>query len=172
MTAWYFENNYPNWERPNDKECWHCKSTNFGFAVDEDGEETEDVFSCEDCGQEWVDWGTEPLLLIVSGKVGKQNKVLWEKKIKPFLKPGTYKVNKQGTSIESIDNLENGNQIIFLSHDKAVVSKEKIQSYVAHFVWIDEMPDHYGTLKRHYREQVVSEQGLFAHLLLRLVILK
>ena len=147
MTAWYFEENYPNWERPNSKECWHCKSTDFKYGEDEYGVETTEVFSCNDCGKEWVDWGDEPLTLIVAGKVTKQNKALWEKKIKPFLKPGSYKVNKQGSTIESIDNLENGNQIIFLSHDKAIVSKEKVQSYVAHFVWIDEMPDHYAYIE-------------------------
>ena len=140
-TSWFFQETHPYWERPGKLHCHHCKSKNFEAIQNNGGGEEE--YRCHDCKKVWVDWGTEPLTLIVSGKVSKMVTELWEKKIEPFLEPGTYKVSKEGVALSSVTNLENGNKIIFLSHEKAIKSKDKIQSYVAHFVWIDEMPDHY-----------------------------
>ena len=140
-TSWYFQETHPYWERPNAKHCHHCKSTNFEAVAHEGGAEEE--YRCHDCSKVWVSWGTEPLTLIVSGKVSKMVTELWEKKIQPFLPAGSYKIAKDGNSLSSVTHVTNGNKIIFLSHEKAIKSKDKIQSYVAHFVWIDEMPDHY-----------------------------
>jgi len=144
--AWLFEENHPYWERPNNKHCHYCASKNFEEVElpEADCEE----YRCLDCKRVWADWGRGPLTLIVSGKVGKQVKtVLWEEKIKPLLNPGDFKEEKDGNALSIVHNLKNGNRIIFLSHDKAIVSKDKIQSYVAHAVWIDEMPDNYRYLE-------------------------
>jgi phage terminase large subunit-like protein len=141
LTSWYFQESHPYWNRPSKHECHHCSSKNFELVLTDDGSEEE--YRCLDCNKVWVDWGDEPLTLIVSGKVSKQVTELWEKKIEPFIEKGSYKLIKDGTALSSVVNTKNGNKIIFLSHEKAIKSKDKIQSYVAHFVWIDEMPDHY-----------------------------
>jgi phage terminase large subunit-like protein len=156
LTSWYFQETHPYWERPSKHHCPHCRSKDIeAIEVVEGGEEE---YRCHTCSKVWVDWGTEPLTLIVSGKVSKQVTELWEKKIEPFLEKGSYKINKDGNSLSSVVNKNNGNKIIFLSHEKAIKSKDKIQSYVAHFVWIDEMPDHYLYLEEAI-QRITSKLG-------------
>jgi phage terminase large subunit-like protein len=105
------------------------------------------------------EWGDEPLLIIVSGRLGDQVEELWEKKIRPFLPAGSYnKPQRSGPVLKSVTHKTNGNKIIFTSHDKANVSWEKIQSYVAHHIWIDEMPSHYKYLEEAHR-RVDARQG-------------
>jgi len=156
LTAWFFNETHPYWERPNSKHCHHCKSENFEPIENSGGEEEE--FRCLDCKKVWCNWGDEPLTLLVSGKVSKMVTELWEKKIKGFLEPGTYRLAKDGNALSSVTHLKNGNKIIFLSHEKAIKSKDKIQSYVAHFVWIDEMPDHYMYLEEAI-QRITSKKG-------------
>lgn len=156
LTSWYFQETHPYWKRPNKHECHHCGSSNIEAVPTAEGGEEE--YRCHDCQGVWADWGNEPLTLIVSGKVSKMVTELWEKKIEPFLEPGSYKVVKDGSTLSSVLNLKNNNKIIFLSHEKAIKSKDKIQSYVAHFVWIDEMPDHYMYLEEAI-QRITSKLG-------------
>lgn len=84
-------------------------------------------------------WGNEPLLALVCGK---SSKILEESllpKIESFLTPGTYKVVRVGNAVNRLE-MENGNRIVFQSMENANLAADRIQSYVAHFVWIDEMP--------------------------------
>jgi phage terminase large subunit-like protein len=163
LTSWYFQETHPYWERPTKDHCHHCKSTDIeAIAMTNTSGELakggDEEYRCLSCSKIWVDWGTEPLTLIVSGKVSKQVTELWEKKIEPFLDKGSYQTFKDGNSLSSVVNKENGNKIIFLSHEKAIKSKDKIQSYVAHFVWIDEMPDHYLYLEEAI-QRITSKLG-------------
>ena len=92
-----------------------------------------------------TEWGTAPLQLIVVGRLGEQmESELWEKKIKPFLKPGSYKLVKIGNILQRVVHTTNGNRIIFLSHNDAVHAREKVQAFTANVVWLDEMPDYAG----------------------------
>ena len=142
-TAWMFTETDPYWKRPNAHACNMCDSTNFEkVVVERDGvvHESEN-FNCLDCGHFWVDWADEPLLIIVAGRTTGQLDKLWKTKIKPYLPKDSYdKPKKQGGVIQEVVNRKNGNTIIFTSHDKAKEAAEKVQSYVAHFVWLDEMP--------------------------------
>lgn len=158
LLTWYFQESHPHWERPTDKECHHCKGTNFE-AIEEEGVPLGEAgYRCFDCKGIWMNWGFEPLTLLLAGKVSKMVTDLWETKIKPFLEPGTYKLHKDGNALAGVTNLKNGNKIVFLSHEKAIKAKDKIQQYVAHFVWIDEMPDHYMYLEEAI-QRVTSKMG-------------
>lgn len=85
------------------------------------------------------EWGEEPLLVLICGRTGKQlEESLWPK-IKSFLEPGTFKEVRLGNILQRVE-LTNGNRIIFQSLENPNVAAERIQSYVAHLVWIDEMP--------------------------------
>ena len=106
------------------------------------------------------EWGTEPLLLIVAGRISDQIEELWRTKIKPFLEPGTYKEVKQGPVLKYVEHKTNGNKILFTSHDKAEQAKEKVQSYVAHHFWLDEMPSHESYIEEAHR-RVDARQGQF-----------
>lgn len=79
-----------------------------------------------------------PLKLLVIGRVGEQvESELWRSKIKPFLTPGTYKEIRIGNILQRVEH-ENGNLIIFMSHHNIKEAREKAQSFVMDYVWLDE----------------------------------
>jgi phage terminase large subunit-like protein len=86
-----------------------------------------------------ANWGSEPLLVIVAGRTGKQIEDSLLPKIRGFLEPGTYKEVRIGNIIQRVE-LDNGNRIIFQSLENPSTARERLQSYVAHLVWVDELP--------------------------------
>ena len=63
------------------------------------------------------EWGDGPLTLMVLGRVGEQiESELYEKKIKPYLKEGTYKAQRTGQSLQRLVHKKNGNRMLFFSH--------------------------------------------------------
>lgn len=84
-------------------------------------------------------WGNEPLLIIVAGRTGKQIEESLAAKILSYLPKGTYKEVRIGNILQKIEHV-NGNRIIFQSMENPETARERVQSYVAHLVWIDEMP--------------------------------
>lgn len=122
-TAWVFEENHPNWERP-------------------------------------PGWGAEPLKLLVLGRTTKQvEETLWSK-IKAFLKPGTYKPQYIGGVIQKVTHNVNGNTILFFSHHAENEAREKVQSFVAHYVWLDEMPKSIKLIEELHR-RIQARRGYF-----------
>lgn len=85
------------------------------------------------------EWGSEPLLAIVAGRTGKQIEESLLPKIRSYLEPGTYKEIRIGNIIQRLE-LDNGNRIVFQSLENPSMARERIQSYVAHVAWIDELP--------------------------------
>lgn len=84
-------------------------------------------------------WGNEPLLILVAGRTGKQIEESLAHKILSYLPKGTYKEIRIGNILQKIEHI-NGNRIIFQSMENPETARERVQSYVAHLVWIDEMP--------------------------------
>ncbi len=84
-------------------------------------------------------WGDEPILAVVAGRNGKQIENSLLPKIKSYLESGTYKEVRQGGAIQTLE-LNNGAKIIFQSLENPNVARERLQSYVAHITWVDEMP--------------------------------
>lgn len=94
----------------------------------------------------WKGKPDRPLLMMIVGKTHKIVKEeIWEGKIKHFLTEGTYKVNREGTALNSIVH-ENGNRILFFSHKSPEECREAVQAFVADWVWLDEMPSSYRLL--------------------------
>jgi phage terminase large subunit-like protein len=92
-------------------------------------------------------WDTEEhfpntsLLMLVIGRVGPMvEEELWNRKIRPLLTPDCYKKHTAGGVLQKVVHKENGNTIIFMSHHNINEAREKAQGYVAHYVWLDEMP--------------------------------
>lgn len=85
------------------------------------------------------EWGAEPQLWIVCGRTGKQIEDSLLPKLKGFLEPGTFKEVRIGNIIQRLE-LQSGNRIVFQSLENPSVARERLQSYVAHGVWIDELP--------------------------------
>lgn len=84
-------------------------------------------------------WGDEALLILVAGRTGKQIEESLLPKLESYLVPGTYKVVRIGNIAQRLEH-ENGNRIVFQSLENPGVARERIQSYVAHLAWVDEMP--------------------------------
>jgi len=84
-------------------------------------------------------WLDEPILAIVAGRTGKQIEESLLPKIRSYLVPGTYKEVKIGNIIQRLE-LDNGSRIVFQSLENPNVAQQRLQSYVAHIVWVDELP--------------------------------
>lgn len=105
-------------------------------------------------------WGGEPLLLIVVGRTSKQvEEVLW-RKLKGFLTPGSYREQRSGGALQKVTHTENGNTIVFASHHSENEAREKLQAFVAHYVWIDEMPGSLELIEELHR-RVQARNGYF-----------
>jgi len=85
------------------------------------------------------EWGMEPRLVLVAARTGKQIEESLLPKIRSYLDPGTYKEVRIGNIIQRLE-MANGNRIVFQSLENPHVARERLQSYVAHLAWIDEMP--------------------------------
>lgn len=106
------------------------------------------------------EWGEEPLVLIVVGRTSKQYmEVLW-RKIKSFLTPGEYTAHNQAGVLQKVTHNNNGNTIIFASHHADNEAREKLQAFVAHYVWVDEMPKSVYLLEELHR-RVQAKNGYF-----------
>jgi len=92
------------------------------------------------------EWGDRFNILIVGRTLEFLTTELWEKKLRPLLPVGSYKPIRSGPSITAIENLENGNKIVFFSHHDARNAREKVQGFTAPIVLISEMPDDSGIL--------------------------
>lgn len=107
-------------------------------------------------------WGDEPLLIIIAGQSRQMMEIeLWEKKLKPFLDGNDWKPQKVGGQIVAVKNLRTGDRIVFLSHaDGSEKNRKYMQGFVAHYVWMDEMPSDIKILEE-LVQRVASKQGLF-----------
>jgi phage terminase large subunit-like protein len=87
-------------------------------------------------------WGDEALLVLIAGQDRKQMEIeLYTKKIKPFLTPGDWREVRVGGTLNFVEHRKKGHKIVFLSHnDSSDKNRQHMQGYVAHYVWLDEMP--------------------------------
>lgn len=101
---------------------------------------------------------TEGMQILVLARTLKQaEESLW-RKMEPFLKPGSYKVHRAGGIISKVTSLENGNSILFFSHNNANEAREQVQSFTANFAWIDELPKSVKLIEEVTR-RVQAKQG-------------
>ena len=107
-----------------------------------------------------TDWGAEPLLCVVAGRSGKQIEESLLPKIRSYLEPGTYKEVRTGNMIQRLE-LTNGNRIVFQSLENPNMARDRLQSYVAHLVWVDELPPTVDIMN----ELMVRIQARSGHLL-------
>lgn len=107
-----------------------------------------------------TEWGSESLLLVIACQTLKQfEDVIW-RKLQMLLDPACYKVRRDSAGIESITNVINGNKIIVLSYNNGLEAVKRLQGFVAHWAWIDEMPTYIGVVEEMIR-RVASRSGAF-----------
>lgn len=110
------------------------------------------------------EWADEPLLIIIAGQdLTMMATELWGKKLKPFLdmSPGKWVEKRQGGVLKQVVNQETKDTIIFVSHaDGSDNNRKHMQGYVAHYVWLDEMPSNHIILEE-LQLRVQSKKGYF-----------
>jgi phage terminase large subunit-like protein len=106
-------------------------------------------------------WGTGPLKVIVAGKSRDILTIeLWRGKLKPLL-TGNWKEIMVQRNIVGAENEDTGDYILFLCHgDGSDLTIDRMQGYVAHYVWCDEMPAEVRVLTE-LQMRVNSRQGYF-----------
>lgn len=107
------------------------------------------------------EWGTGPLNLWVAGR--QRDLVeheLYEKKIKPFLEPGTYKEVRKSSTLSHIVHNKTGNKIMFFSYHSEDEAREKIQGHTIHVLWCDEQVTHMP-LFNELRVRTSTGKGIF-----------
>ena len=106
-------------------------------------------------------FGNEPLMMIVAGQDRKNMELnIWNKKLRPLL-TGEWKETRQGSMLQFVTNTKTKDQIIFMSHaDSSERNRKYMQGYVAHYVWLDEMPGSIDILEELQR-RVDARDGYF-----------
>jgi hypothetical protein len=105
-------------------------------------------------------WPGDPMLILVVGRTSAQTEELWEKKIKPFLEPGSYKEIRVGGSLSAVQHTKLGSTLRFFSHHSPDEAREKLQSFVAHLFWLDELTDSMPLVEESQR-RVQAKRGRF-----------
>lgn len=97
------------------------------------------------------DWKNEPLLFLVVLQESRHIEEIFRKKIEPFLTPGSYKITRAGYVISSVIHNTTGNKILFFTHFNPTECRRAVQGYVAHGVWLDEMPSSFKLIEELHR---------------------
>lgn len=107
-------------------------------------------------------WGDEPLLILVAGQDRKNIEIeLWGKKISAYLDKSEWREVRQGGSLQYVENRETKDKIVFLTHsDSTDKNRRHMQGYVAHYVWVDEMPGS-DIILEELQRRVDARQGYF-----------
>lgn len=106
------------------------------------------------------EWKKEPLQMLMFGKTTTQlEHSLW-RKIEQLIPKDCWKPFKQGGALKTVTHKENGNMIIFISHNNTSEARENAQSYTAHYAWFDEMPKS-ATLLEEVVRRVIDNNGRF-----------
>jgi len=106
------------------------------------------------------EWGDAPLQILVVGRVTKQVEEVLHRKIVGFLEPDTYHIQRQGGVVQKLTYKPTGNTILYASHHNEKEAQEKLQGFVAHYVWLDEMPGSVKLLEELHR-RVQAHKGYF-----------
>lgn len=107
-----------------------------------------------------IGWGTESLQMVVLGRNSKQIDESIYRRIKSYFPEGALKENRIGNILQSVKHRTTGNTIIFQSYENENQARERVQSFTAHFVWIDEMPTTLALITECLR-RVQAKDGYF-----------
>lgn len=105
-------------------------------------------------------WGSEPITIIVAARTHGQVEHNLYVKIKGFLDPNEIKEVRIGQQLSTVVHTPTGNTILFMSHHSEKEAREKMQGFVAHYVWLDEMPGSVELIEELHR-RVQSRGGIF-----------
>lgn len=105
-------------------------------------------------------WGKAPLTGLLVGRTMKQVEEELLKKIQAFFGPDELYIPKVGMIPQKVVHRATGNTLLLASHHNEAEAREKLQAFVLHFVWLDEMPKSVKLFEELER-RVQSKDGLF-----------
>lgn len=107
-------------------------------------------------------WGEGPLTIIIAGQSRTMMEVeIWDKKLKPFFEEGEWHETRVGGALTMLTHNVLGHRIVLISHaDSSEKNRKYMQGFVAHYVWLDEMPSSVVILNE-LQERVTARRGYF-----------
>lgn len=85
-------------------------------------------------------WGRTPLMGLLVGRTMKQVEEELLKKIQGFFEPDELHIPRVGMVPQKVVHKKTGNTLLLASHHNESEAREKLQAFVLHFIWLDEMP--------------------------------
>lgn len=109
-----------------------------------------------------VHWGTGPLTMLIVGQDRRQIELnLWEGKLKPLLNADEWREVRSSSSLQWVEHKTKGHKVVLLSHtDSSEKNRKAVQGWVAHALWLDEMPSSIKMLNE-LMSRVNSMRGSF-----------
>ena len=107
-----------------------------------------------------AEWGTERLQILILGKTGKIIEESLYYRIKSYMDPSELHEFRAGNILQKVIHKPTGNTLLFQSYENVNQARERIQSYTAHAVWIDEMPNSIDLFNESLR-RIQKNQGYF-----------
>lgn len=105
-------------------------------------------------------WGGGALMGMLVGRTMKQVEEQLLRSIQGYFDPEELWIPKVGMIPQKVVHRRTGNTILLASHHNEAEAREKLQAFVLHFVWLDEMPRS-SKLFEELERRVQSKDGLF-----------
>lgn len=105
-------------------------------------------------------WGQERLQILILGKSGKIIEESLYYRIKSYIDPAELHEFRAGNILQKVIHKPTGNTLLFQSYENVNQARERIQSYTAHGVWIDEMPNSLELFNEALR-RIQAREGYF-----------
>jgi phage terminase large subunit-like protein len=105
-------------------------------------------------------WGKESLQLLVLGRNSKQIEESLYRRIRSYFADGELREVRVGNILQAVEHRKTKNKVIFQTYENEAQARERVQSYSAHFVWVDEMPHTLGLIDECLR-RVQARDGYF-----------
>lgn len=105
-------------------------------------------------------WKNERLQILVLGKSAKIIEESLYYRIKSYIDPAELHEFRAGNILQKVVHRPTGNTILFQSYENVNQARERIQSYTAHGVWIDEMPNSIDLFNEALR-RIQAREGYF-----------
>lgn len=108
-----------------------------------------------------AEWGTGPDMFIVMARTNQMlEESIWAEKMRPLLDPGEIHEERVAGQLKAVTHRPTGNKILFMSFHDEKAAREKVQSFVANAVWMDEMP-RTATLIEELQRRRASRYGYY-----------
>lgn len=105
-------------------------------------------------------WGKAPLMGMLVGRTMKQVEEQHLRTLLTYFDADELQIVRVGMIPQKVVHRKTGNTLLLASHHNEAEAREKLQAFVLHFVWLDEMPKS-SALFEELERRVQSKDGSF-----------